>query len=210
MAAWRCAGSEQDRAYTELGGRTGDGRCKRCAAIRSPGGSNATTGAPNVTPRSEARAPPSEWPIIQIFAFGYMSAMSLYRFCSHESLLMMTNTRRGYRGAHNTGGIKQALVNQSSLNTFPITLSLSTVAVAHRSPSPANARAATAKQEVVIQLVLLCRRPAPDDRDGGPLNREDDSAVVLCREHVPAEAIIVWLPPDGHALPQKSVSPLHK
>ena len=39
---------------------TGDGRCKRLAANRSPGDSKVTTGAPNVAPRRLARAPPSE------------------------------------------------------------------------------------------------------------------------------------------------------
>lgn len=38
---------------------TGDGRCSRFAANLSPGDSKATTGTPNVTPRSEPTAPPS-------------------------------------------------------------------------------------------------------------------------------------------------------
>jgi len=41
---------------------TGEGRCSRPAAILSPGASNATTGAPKVTPKRDARAPPKEWP----------------------------------------------------------------------------------------------------------------------------------------------------
>lgn len=41
---------------------TGIGKCNRLEAIFSPGASKATTGAPNVTPRREASAPPSEWP----------------------------------------------------------------------------------------------------------------------------------------------------
>lgn len=51
---------------------TGWGRCSRREAIFSPGDSNATTGAPKVTPTKEASAPPSEWPVIQIFESGYM------------------------------------------------------------------------------------------------------------------------------------------
>jgi uncharacterized protein YlaI len=78
-------GVSRDKSI-QLEGRTGDGRCKRCAAMRSPGGSNVTTGAPNVIPRSEASEPPSEWPITQIFAFGYIIVMLLYKFCSRESL----------------------------------------------------------------------------------------------------------------------------
>lgn len=61
--------------------RTGEGRCKRCAAMRSPGGSNVTTGAPNVIPRREASEPPREWPMTQMFALGYIEVMLLYKFC---------------------------------------------------------------------------------------------------------------------------------
>ena len=50
--------------------RTGDGRCSREAAMRSPGDSNATTGFPKVTPIKLASAPPREWPMIQIVASG--------------------------------------------------------------------------------------------------------------------------------------------
>jgi hypothetical protein len=67
------------------GERTGDGRCKRFAAMRSPGGSKATTGVPNVTPKSEASAPPSEWPIIHISALGYITVILLYKFCVFPS-----------------------------------------------------------------------------------------------------------------------------
>lgn len=38
---------------------TGDGKCKRAAAILSPGDSKVTTGAPKVTPNKLARAPPA-------------------------------------------------------------------------------------------------------------------------------------------------------
>jgi hypothetical protein len=45
---------------------TGDGRCKRLAASLSPGASNVTTGAPNVTPTRLASDPPRECPMIQM------------------------------------------------------------------------------------------------------------------------------------------------
>ena len=51
---------------------TGEGRCRRREAIFSPGDSKAMTGVPNVIPSMEAKAPPSEWPTIQIFESGYM------------------------------------------------------------------------------------------------------------------------------------------
>lgn len=54
------------------------------AAIFSPGDSIATVGVPNVTPSKEARAPPSEWPVIQMLASGYRYVRLLYRFCTHE------------------------------------------------------------------------------------------------------------------------------
>ena len=59
---------------------TGCGRCNLLLAILSPGASNAMTGAPNVIPKSEANAPPSEWPVIQIFASGNMYVRLLYKF----------------------------------------------------------------------------------------------------------------------------------
>ena len=54
------------------------------AAIFSPGDSIATVGVPNVTPSKEARAPPSEWPVIQMLASGYRYVRLLYRFYTHE------------------------------------------------------------------------------------------------------------------------------
>ena len=39
-------------------GLTLEGRCRRRAAMRSPGASKVTVGMPKVTPRREARAPP--------------------------------------------------------------------------------------------------------------------------------------------------------
>jgi hypothetical protein len=45
--------------------------CNLVAANFSPGASNATTGAPNVTPTSEANEPPNECPMTQMFASGY-------------------------------------------------------------------------------------------------------------------------------------------
>lgn len=56
---------------------TGDGRCRRCAAIRSPGGSNVTTGTPNVIPRRDASEPPRECPMSHIFALGNIKVMLL-------------------------------------------------------------------------------------------------------------------------------------
>ena len=58
----------------------GMGKCNRRDAIRSPGASNATVGAPNVAPTKLAKEPPSECPITQIFAFGYMNVTLLYKF----------------------------------------------------------------------------------------------------------------------------------
>jgi hypothetical protein len=149
-AVWRCALEVSKDTDIQLQRHTGSGRCKRCAGMRSPGDSNATTGAPNVIPRSEASPPPSEWPITQIFAFGYIIVMLLYRFFFHESLLVTMNMWEWFRGTHNAGGIEQTLFNKSSLEALPVTPSLSTVTVAYGSPRPADARAATAKQEIVI------------------------------------------------------------
>jgi len=52
----------------KIGG--GKGRCRRLAANRSPGASNATAGSPYVAPSKLAKAPPKECPTNQRFADG--------------------------------------------------------------------------------------------------------------------------------------------
>ena len=75
---------------------TGMGRCRRCAAILAPGASNVTVGAPKVTPRSEERAPPREWPTNQMLASGYKYVRLLYRFLKNkESVLVCTRDMNG-------------------------------------------------------------------------------------------------------------------
>jgi hypothetical protein len=64
---------------------------------------------------------------------------------------------------YNASGIKQTFVDQSVLNALLVTFPAAAVAVAHRAPRPANARATATEQEVVVQLVLLCRRSSIDD-----------------------------------------------
>ena len=62
-------------------------------------------------------------------------------------------------------------------------------------------RTTAAEQKVIVQLILLYRRSATDDRDGRALDGENYGAVVLRREHVPPEAVIIGLPSDRHTLP---------
>jgi hypothetical protein len=81
-----------------------------------------------------------------------------------------------------------------------VALPASAVAVAHGSPGPADARATATEQEVVVHLVLLYGRPSANDRRGRALDGEYDGAVVLCRENVTSEAVVVGLPSDWHAL----------
>jgi hypothetical protein len=45
--------------------------------MRSPGGSNVTTGTPKVIPISDASEPPKEWPMTQIFAWGNINVILL-------------------------------------------------------------------------------------------------------------------------------------
>ena len=103
-------------------------------------------------------------------------------------------------GAHNASGIEEAVVDQSLLDAVLITLPVTAEAVAHGRPSATDARTAAAEEKVVVQLILLYRRSPADVRNGRALDRKRDSAVVLRRKNVAAEAIVVWLPPDRHAL----------
>lgn len=80
-------------------GRTGVGRCSRLDANLSPGDSIPTAGAPKVTLRSDARAPPSEWPVTQMLEWGYMYVRLLYRFFGE-------GVSRGQDTTHTGNGIR--------------------------------------------------------------------------------------------------------
>ena len=108
-------------------------------------------------------------------------------------------------GAHNASGIEEAVVDQSLLDAVLITLPVTAEAVAHGRPSATDARTAATEEEVVVLLVFLYRGPSTDDRRRRALDSEHDGAVVLRRKDVPAEAIIVRLPPDWHSLASRSV-----
>ena len=103
-------------------------------------------------------------------------------------------------GAHNASGIEEAVVDQCLLDAVLITLPVTAEAVAHGRPSATDARTAAAEEKVVVQLILLYRRSPADVRNGRALDRKRDGAVVLRRKNVAAEAIVVWFPPDRHAL----------
>lgn len=60
------------------------GKCSLSEASRSPGLSKLTAGTPNVCPKSEATAPPREWPVSHMVAPGYLSATSMY-MCYKDS-----------------------------------------------------------------------------------------------------------------------------
>lgn len=64
-------------ADADEGREGGMGRCKRFAAMRSPGDSNATAGRPNVDPSNDASAPPKEWPTSQTLELGYIAVTLL-------------------------------------------------------------------------------------------------------------------------------------
>jgi hypothetical protein len=105
---------------------------------------------------------------------------------------------------YDAGGVKQTLIYQSVLDAFLVALPGATVAVAHGSPRPPDSRATATEQEVVVQLVLLHRRPSADKRRRCALDREYDGAVVLRRKDIPSEAIVVGLPSNWHTLSKKS------
>jgi hypothetical protein len=65
---------------------------------------------------------------------------------------------------YDAGGVKQTLVDQGVLDALLVAFPVAAVAVAHGAPRPTDARTAATEQEVVVQLVLLCRRPSVYDR----------------------------------------------
>jgi hypothetical protein len=110
------------------------------------------------------------------------------------------------RDTHNASRIEETVVDQSFLDAFLATLPVSAEAVAHGRPPAADARTAATEEKVVVQLVLLYRRPPTDNRDRRALNRECDRAIVVRRKDIPTEAVVVRLPPDRHALHPDVVS----
>lgn len=59
--------------------RTGNGKRRRFAAIRSPGDSNVTDGIPKVNATNEASAPPSECPRTRLGKSHLLKELLLYR-----------------------------------------------------------------------------------------------------------------------------------
>ncbi|SRR6266403_1303659 len=112
--------------------------------------------------------------------------------------------RRG--DTHDTGGIKQALLNQSILDTCFVTFPVAAVAVTYGSPCPTDTCTTAAEQEVVVQLVFLYRGSAADEWGGRALDSEHHRAVVLRREYVSPEAVIIGFPSDRHTLHFKSTT----
>jgi hypothetical protein len=98
---------------------TGMGRCNLLAAIFSPGDSKATVGEPNVAPRRDARAPPSEWPMIQMLLVGYIYVRLLYRFYSKRNQML---PHRDEHITHNSDRVKQAFFNQRFLQAVFVAL----------------------------------------------------------------------------------------
>lgn len=103
---------------------TGIGKCNRLEAIFSPGASKATTGAPNVTPRREASAPPSEWPGVMSGWWGVLEGEVSYRLSKCSRLGIGTwcyyiDSKKSYEVyvkeeimmTHNANIIKQTLLN---------------------------------------------------------------------------------------------------
>lgn len=68
----------------------------------------------------------------------------------------------------------------------------------HHRPRPVDPGATAAKQQIVVQLVLLARRPgAPEHRRRRAFDRQHDRRVIWRREDVAAEAVRVGCPTKG-------------
>jgi len=96
--------------------------------------------------------------------------------------------------------VKQAVLDKGSLETVLITFPATSVAIADRFPRPVDTCATAAKQQVIVHLVLPRGRPGVDPRCGRALNGEDDSTVIIRRENVPSEPIVVRLPANWSVL----------
>jgi len=96
--------------------------------------------------------------------------------------------------------IEQALLDKGILETVLITFPATSVAIAYCFPRPADARATAAKQQVVVHLILIRGRPGVDPLCGRAFDGEDDGTVIIRRENVPSEPIVVRLPANWRVL----------
>lgn len=96
--------------------------------------------------------------------------------------------------------VKQAFLDKGVLEAVLITFPAASVTVAHSRPRPVDTCAAAAEQQVIIELISFRGRPLVDPLGGRAFDGKDDSAVVICREYVPSEAVIIRLPPNGSVL----------
>src|SRR5947208_710685 len=117
--------------------RGGTGRCRRCAARRSPGDSKATAGKPNVVPSNEASAPPRECPTSHTLAFGYMSVRFLTRFLKRWVSRAQTRKRLGQDlNTYHSDRKKQAILDKCFGQTMVVAGPVSGVAIAHGREDP--------------------------------------------------------------------------
>jgi hypothetical protein len=101
--------------------------------------------------------------------------------------------------------VKEALLDKGSLETVLITFPATSVAITHCFPRPADACTTAAKQQIIVQLILLRGRPGVDPLCGRAFDGEDDSAVIIRREDVPSEPIVVRLPANWLVLRSRAI-----
>lgn len=113
---------------------------------------------------------------------------------------------RENHATHSRNRIEQAVLDQRVLHAAHVALPPAAVAVAHGRPRPVHPRAAAAKEQVVVPLVLRRGGPAaPEETRGRALDGEHDRRVVRRREDVAAEAVCVGLPAERIALQRNIV-----
>jgi hypothetical protein len=57
-------------------------------------------------------------------------------------------------------------------------------------------RATVAEQHVIIQLIFFHGWPLVDPLCGRAFDEKNDNAVVIYREYIPSESVVIWFPPN--------------
>ena len=147
---------------------------------------------------------PSECPMIHMLAVGYIYATLLYKFYAKTKIRVNRRVQKWptKRRTHCTNRIKQGLLRQRLRQASLITLPPSSMTPTHRRPRPIDAGATTAKQQVIVQPVLLSRRTAtPKQRRRGTLDGDHDGRIIRGCKDVATKPIRVGFPTKRVPLP---------
>jgi len=116
-----------------------------------------------------------------------------------------------WKTSYRANRIKQTLINKCFFNAILLALPPSSITSTNRRPRPIYTGTTTAKQQIVIQLVLASRRsPSTKHPRRRPLDRNDNSTIIRSRKNLSPEPICIRLPSKRVRLEKKTPSAISK